>query len=86
MLADNKEESASRREKHTDTESDHIDTHDDGAHGGWEELANPTQHHDHTDRDVDETAADMVSIVFFFRSASPVIIPSSLPAKEHTRC
>lgn len=65
------------REEHTDTEGDHIDTHDDGAHGGWEELANTTQHHDHTDGDVDETAVDMVSIVFialclFFRRASPI--------------
>lgn len=38
----------------TQTEDNHVDADDDGAHGRWEELADTAQHHNHTHRDVDE--------------------------------
>ena len=45
----------------TQTEENHIHTHDDGAHGSWEELADATQHHNHTHRNVDEPTEQIVS-------------------------
>jgi hypothetical protein len=44
----------------TQTEYNHVCANDDGAHGSREELADTSQHHDHTDRDVDETAIDLL--------------------------
>lgn len=40
----------------TQTKDNHVCADDDGAHGGREELADTTQHHDHTHRDVNEPA------------------------------
>lgn len=45
----------------TETENNHVCADDDGAHGGREELADTAEHHDHTDRDVDEAAVWLVS-------------------------
>ena len=45
----------------TETEDNHVCADDDGAHGGREELADTAEHHDHTDRDVDEAAVSLVS-------------------------
>ena len=81
------------REEHTDTEGDHIDTHDDGAHGGWEELANTTQHHDHTHRNVDETTEPRVSGIASIFQPGTTMRPSISVASDaepddqaRTRC
>jgi hypothetical protein len=46
----------------TQTEDNHVYADDDGAHRGWEELADTTKHHDHTHRDVDEPTGHIISL------------------------
>jgi hypothetical protein len=43
--------------KHTKTEDDHIDAQDDRAPGCGEEVADTSQHHEHTHGDIDKTTA-----------------------------
>lgn len=42
-------------EQLTETEQNHIDTNNNGAHGPWEELADTAKHHNHAHGDVDKS-------------------------------